>query len=148
MPSSPSVQGWEAPTSDLNVGLLTACHGCAVSFETLYPASQHERCPFRTSPAAFIRPWDCYLLELPDFAEPPEPEELHDFAEDAQSNCETPPESPSYDLPRESFEAQVSADSESHSRALRLIVRLGQPFHAFLIRPSTHTRTTQDLHSQ
>ena len=70
------------------------------------------------------------------------------FAEDVQSNCETPPESPSYDLPRESFEEQVSADSESHSRALRLIVRLGQPFHAFLIRPSTHTRTTQDLHSQ
>src|SRR6267154_4885856 len=31
------------------------------------------------------------------------------------------------------------ADSESHSRALQLIVCLGQPFHAFLIRPSTHS---------
>src|SRR6267154_6914755 len=49
-----------------------------------------------------VRPWDHYLLELPDFTEPPEPEQLYDFAEDAQSNCETPPKSPSYDLPRES----------------------------------------------
>jgi len=40
------------------------------------------------------------------------------------------PESPSYDLPRESFGEQASVDSESHSQ---LIVCLGQPFHTFLL---------------
>jgi len=56
-------------------------------------------------------------------------------------------ESPSYDLPRESFGEQASADSESHLRALGLIVRLGQPFHAFLLaqqRGGEYTRVASD----
>src|SRR6267154_2461687 len=39
-----------------------------------------------------VLPWDRHFLELPDFAEPPESEQLLDFADDAQSNHETPPQ--------------------------------------------------------
>jgi len=80
-----------------------------------------------------VRPWDRYLLELPDFAEPSEPEQLLDFSDDEESNCETPPESPLRDLPGGSFGEEGPADSESLSRPLRLVVRLGQPFRALLL---------------
>ncbi|KAG1898553.1 uncharacterized protein F5891DRAFT_1042457 [Suillus fuscotomentosus] len=61
-----------------------------------------------------VRPWSRNLLEL------------YDSADDAHSvELETMPKSPSHD----SLPAQTEPIySESHSRALRLIVRLGQPF--------------------
>ncbi|KAG1719759.1 heterokaryon incompatibility protein-domain-containing protein [Suillus lakei] len=62
-----------------------------------------------------VRPWDRRLLELPD------------FSDDADSlGGRSEPESFS-SSPREEELA------ESHSRALRLIARLGQPFGAFLL---------------
>jgi len=69
-----------------------------------------------------VRPWDRSLLELPD------------FADDTQSvDDSTLPESPSRDSLGE-FPAEYGPyDSESHSRGLRLIVHLGQPFAAFLL---------------
>ena len=60
-----------------------------------------------------VRPWNRDLLELPD------------FADDAQRvEGEALPESPG---------EQEPVDSEFHSRALRLMVRLAQPFGAFLL---------------
>ena len=68
-----------------------------------------------------VRPWDRSLLELPD------------FADDTQSVDSTLPGSPSRDSLIE-FPAEYGPyDSESHSRGLRLIVYLGQPFAAFLL---------------
>ncbi|KAG1793101.1 uncharacterized protein HD556DRAFT_1527625 [Suillus plorans] len=66
-----------------------------------------------------VRPWSRDLLEL------------YDSADDAHSVVlETMPKSPSHD----SLPAQTEPIySESHSRALRLIVRLGQPFSALLL---------------
>ncbi|KAG1818216.1 heterokaryon incompatibility protein-domain-containing protein [Suillus subaureus] len=71
-----------------------------------------------------VHPWDRRLLELPDIADDaeclgdrPQPESLLD---DSDSISDSP------------GEAEL-ADSESYSRALRLIVRLGQPFGAFLL---------------
>ncbi|KAG2361368.1 heterokaryon incompatibility protein-domain-containing protein [Suillus spraguei] len=67
-----------------------------------------------------VRPWDPHLLELPD------------LADNAMDNWSV----------RESMFQDVLSifsgetgpiDSQSHSRALRLIVRLGQPFDAFLL---------------
>jgi hypothetical protein len=69
-----------------------------------------------------VRPWDRSLLELPD------------FADDTQSvdDCTLP-----WSLSRNSLvglpTGYGSDDSETHLRALRLIVRLGQPFAAFLL---------------
>ncbi|KAG0692334.1 hypothetical protein DFH29DRAFT_1073796 [Suillus ampliporus] len=94
-----------------------------------------------------VRPWNRYLLKLPDFAEP------LDFGDDTQSEDDywSVPESPSCDLPgrlpgeyRVDSESpsqdllgrlpgEYGVDSESHLRALQLIVRLGQPFSAFLL---------------
>ncbi|KAG1723401.1 hypothetical protein EDB19DRAFT_1952909 [Suillus lakei] len=72
----------------------------------------------------FVRPWDRRLLELPDFADDAEssggwsePESLLDDSDESVG-----------DSPGE----EVLGDSESHSRGLRLIVRLGQPFAAFV----------------
>jgi hypothetical protein len=72
-----------------------------------------------------VLPWDRRLLELPDFANDaeslrdwPQPESLLDELDESVS-----------DWCRE----EEFADSESYSRALRLIVRLGQPFGAFLL---------------
>ncbi|KAG2339547.1 hypothetical protein BDR05DRAFT_991937 [Suillus weaverae] len=67
-----------------------------------------------------VRPWNRCLLGLPDFAE------LHDFGDNTQSEDED------RTMPGSSVE-QEPVDSESHSRALRLIARLGQPFSAFLL---------------
>jgi hypothetical protein len=66
-----------------------------------------------------IRPWDRDDLELPDFAD--ELPGLDDW-----------PESPSDDLPLWPARYHEVVNSESH-RALRLIVRLGQPFGALLL---------------
>ncbi|KAG2117648.1 hypothetical protein BD769DRAFT_1777979 [Suillus cothurnatus] len=72
-----------------------------------------------------VLPWDRRLLELPDFADDveslgdwPQPESLLDDSDESVGD---------------SFGEEELADSESYSRALRLIVRLGQPFGAFLL---------------
>jgi len=71
-----------------------------------------------------VRPWNRDLLELPDFSDDPEDEE-----------GPSAPRSPLHSsVGRNSGENEaVDVDSESHSQALRLIVRLGQPFGAFLL---------------
>jgi len=82
-----------------------------------------------------VRPWDRDLLELPDFAElfglagPP------DIADHTQSDESywSAPESPLQDSPGKFLEAEEPVALESSERALRLIVRLGQPFSAFLL---------------
>ncbi|KAG0709236.1 hypothetical protein DFH29DRAFT_1074959 [Suillus ampliporus] len=63
-----------------------------------------------------VRPWDRRLLELPDFAECSEPESPLDDK-----------------FPGGSPEEEELADSESHSRALQLMVRLGLPFGSLLL---------------
>ncbi|KAG2339145.1 hypothetical protein BDR05DRAFT_968226, partial [Suillus weaverae] len=60
-----------------------------------------------------IRPWDRRLLELPDYAD--DAESVDDFTLHGSHGGEGP------------------VDSESSERAMRLIVRLGQPFSAFLL---------------
>ncbi|KIK36811.1 hypothetical protein CY34DRAFT_93756, partial [Suillus luteus UH-Slu-Lm8-n1] len=70
-----------------------------------------------------VRPWDCRLFELPDFAEQPA------FDDDAVNLSD--PGSPldhSHDSAKQEW-----IDSECRSRALRLIARLRQPFSAFLL---------------
>ncbi|KAG1837680.1 hypothetical protein C8R48DRAFT_743383 [Suillus tomentosus] len=71
-----------------------------------------------------VRPWDRSLLELPDFTD------LQDDSEN-EGDYWTPPSSPSDDSPSHSVVKQEVDDLES--RALRLVVRLGQPFGAFLL---------------
>jgi hypothetical protein len=60
-----------------------------------------------------VRPWDHRLLELPDYAD--DMKSLDSFALFGSPGGQGP------------------VDSESHERAMRLIVRLGQPFSAFLL---------------
>ncbi|KAG0693951.1 hypothetical protein DFH29DRAFT_1073075 [Suillus ampliporus] len=86
----------------------------------------------RTRPARqtffLVRPWDRRLLEQPDIAELPA------FADDAESLGDwSEPESPLDDSPGGSPVEQELGDPESHTRALRLMVRLGQQFGAFLL---------------
>jgi hypothetical protein len=74
-----------------------------------------------------IRPWNRHDLGLPDFAEP-------DSADDAQSVDDWPePGSPLDESVGSSLVDSRLADSEAHSRELRLVVRLGQPFGALLL---------------
>ncbi|KAG2337084.1 hypothetical protein BDR05DRAFT_970607 [Suillus weaverae] len=82
-----------------------------------------------------VRPWNRYLLELPDFAEPSGLAELPDDADDTQSEDDywSAPGSPLQDSPGGFPEAQESVDSELSDRALRLTARLTQPFGAFLL---------------
>ncbi|KAG2365623.1 hypothetical protein BDR07DRAFT_624150 [Suillus spraguei] len=82
-----------------------------------------------------VRPWNRYLLELPDFAEPSSSAELPDVADDTDNEEDywSLPGSPLQDLPDEFPEAQESVDSELIDRALRLTARLEQPFGAFLL---------------
>lgn len=70
-----------------------------------------------------VRPWDRQVLELPDSADDTQSED--DDWVDA--------ESPLHDSPGLSLEDYELNNSESHSQVLRLIVRLGQPFTAFLL---------------
>ncbi|KAG1738271.1 heterokaryon incompatibility protein-domain-containing protein [Suillus lakei] len=72
-----------------------------------------------------VRPWDRRLLELPDFAD--DAESLGGWSE-PESLLDDSDESDGDSLGKEEL-----ADSESHSRGLRLIVRLGQPFAVFLL---------------
>jgi hypothetical protein len=78
-----------------------------------------------------VRPWDRNLLELYDSAKP------FNLADDTQSimseDYQTPPTSPVCDSSDMHPGEHAPIDSESDSRALRLIVGLGQPFGAFLL---------------
>jgi hypothetical protein len=76
-----------------------------------------------------VRPWDHSLLELPDHADL---SSLSD-SESEEDLSDSPPASPLHDSPVGSLGENSPVDSESYSRALRLIVRLGQPFGAFLL---------------
>ncbi|KAG0699935.1 heterokaryon incompatibility protein-domain-containing protein [Suillus ampliporus] len=69
-----------------------------------------------------VRPWNRYDLELPDLAD--KTESMDDRSES---------ESPSDDSLSRSSRDNEPVDSESYSRALRLLVRLGQPFGALLL---------------
>ncbi|KAG1786336.1 uncharacterized protein HD556DRAFT_1449839 [Suillus plorans] len=83
-----------------------------------------------------VRPWDRDLLELPDFAELLGlAARLPDIGDDTQSEESywSAPGSPLQDSPGGSLEAEKPVDLESGERALRLIVRLGQRFSAFLL---------------
>ncbi|KAG1898629.1 uncharacterized protein F5891DRAFT_1174116 [Suillus fuscotomentosus] len=68
-----------------------------------------------------VRPWDRSLLELPD---------LQDDTE-SEGDDWVPLSSPSDSSPSHSVVDQEVNDLDS--RALRLVVRLGQPFGAFLL---------------
>jgi hypothetical protein len=65
-----------------------------------------------------VRPWSRDLLEL------------HDTVDQMQSMDRPVPETPLHQLPAAQNEPVYS---DSNSRALRLLVRLGQPFSAFLL---------------
>jgi hypothetical protein len=79
-----------------------------------------------------VRPWDRSILELSNLAEPPEFVEPSDFGHDTESKEDygTVPSS-SDDWPSGLPVKQDVFDLES--RVLRLLVRLGQPFSAFLL---------------
>ncbi|KAG1789544.1 uncharacterized protein HD556DRAFT_777664 [Suillus plorans] len=105
-----------------------------------------------------VYPWNRRLLKLPDFAEPSDiwdstqseesfeddMQSEEDCWEDTQSDKDcwddteseegfwSAPQSPSHDLPVKLPE-ECWTESESHLQALQLIVRLGQPFGAFLL---------------
>jgi hypothetical protein len=82
-----------------------------------------------------VRPWDRSLLELPDFGHDTESEE----------DYYTPPSSPSDDWFSDYPIKEDVVDIES--RALRLLVRLGQSFGAFLLaqqRSGEYKRITSD----
>ncbi|KAG2367065.1 hypothetical protein BDR07DRAFT_1394125 [Suillus spraguei] len=78
-----------------------------------------------------VRPWDRYLLGVPDFAEQP------DFTDDTESTGDWSEagspvgDSQPYDL--SGFPGGSPVEEEPISRALRFMVRLGQPFDAFLL---------------
>jgi hypothetical protein len=74
-----------------------------------------------------VRPWDRSLLELRNLADP------SDSSDTESEEDWSPSASPSDDSPVGSLGEHGLVDSESYSRALRLIVRLSQPFGAFLL---------------
>ncbi|KAG0704705.1 hypothetical protein DFH29DRAFT_1067888 [Suillus ampliporus] len=69
-----------------------------------------------------VRPWNRNLLEMSDVVDDTESEEYRSAVG-----------SPAHDSFSESSEENEPVHSESHSRALQLVVRLGQPFGAFLL---------------
>jgi hypothetical protein len=75
-----------------------------------------------------VRPWDDSLLELPDHADLPD---LSDSESEEYLSESSPPASPLHELPVQSLGANSPVDS--HSRELRLIAHLGEPFSAFLL---------------
>ncbi|KAG1856789.1 hypothetical protein F4604DRAFT_1906577 [Suillus subluteus] len=96
---------------------------CDLLITTKEPIVQFSRTWHTQQTFVLVRPWDRYLLELPDFAH---------LLDDMESETYwTPPPSPSDDSPSRSLVKQEVVDLES--RALQLLVRLGQPFGAFLL---------------
>ncbi|KAG2339395.1 hypothetical protein BDR05DRAFT_967930, partial [Suillus weaverae] len=98
--------------------LLITTEGTLVQFWPVRPTEQTF---------LLVRPWDRSLLELPDFVEP------SDVGNDTESEDDygTPPSSPSDNWSSGSLVKHEVVDLGS--RALRLLVRLGQPFSAFLL---------------
>jgi hypothetical protein len=94
---------YEVKTDGLN-DLLITTEEKLIQFSRARPTRQEF---------LLVRPWDRSLLELPDFAD-----NTHGVEDWSR------PESPAGYGP---------VASDSHSRALRLIFRLGQPFSAFLL---------------
>jgi hypothetical protein len=81
-----------------------------------------------------VRPWNRYLLELPDFVESSGLVELPDLDEtESEEGYWSAPGSPLQHSSSEFPEAQESVDPELSDRALRLAVHLGQPFNTFLL---------------
>ncbi|KAG2353052.1 hypothetical protein BDR07DRAFT_1465904 [Suillus spraguei] len=78
-----------------------------------------------------IRPWDRYLLGVPDFADQP------DFPDDTESIGDSSElESPIDDSETDDSDASPGGspvEEEPGSRGLQLMVRLAQPFDAFLL---------------
>jgi len=74
-----------------------------------------------------VRPWDRSLLEPPDL------EDLRDVSDTENIEDWSPPVSPLHDSPVVSLGEDGPFGSGSYSRALQLIVRLGQPFGALLL---------------
>ncbi|KAG2365167.1 hypothetical protein BDR07DRAFT_698407 [Suillus spraguei] len=78
-----------------------------------------------------IRPWDRYLLGVPDFADQP------DFSDDTESIGDLSElESPIDDSETDDSDASPGGspvEEEPGSRGLQLMVRLAQPFDAFLL---------------
>jgi len=68
-----------------------------------------------------VRPWNRHLLEMPDFVED---QSVEASSSRGSVTCDAPDESPG---------GTEQVDMEAQSRALRLLVRLGQPFGAFLL---------------
>jgi hypothetical protein len=77
-----------------------------------------------------VRPWDRSLLELPDFVEFVEPSDFGDNAE-SEEDYGISSSSRSHDWSGDYPRNQEVVDQEL--RAFRLLVRLGQPFSAFLL---------------
>jgi hypothetical protein len=94
---------------------------------TKEPIVQSSRTRSAQQTFVLVRPCDRSLLELPDFTD------LPDVEDDTESEGDywTPPSSPSDDSPGRSLLKQEVVDLES--RALELLVRLGQPFSSFLL---------------
>lgn len=84
-----------------------------------------------------VRPWDPYLLELPDFAD--NRQDMDNWSVRGSMLYDT----------MSMFSGETGPiDSQLHPRALRLIVRLGQPFGAFLLarqRGGEYKRIASDL---
>jgi hypothetical protein len=71
-----------------------------------------------------VRPWDRRLLQLPEFTDNGDSESLGDWSK---------PGSPLHHSHGDYTVKEELADSEFLSPALRLIIRLGQPFSAILL---------------
>ncbi|KAG2153472.1 uncharacterized protein EDB93DRAFT_1248737 [Suillus bovinus] len=82
-----------------------------------------------------VRPWNRFLLGLPDFAEQSGMAELPDIVDDTQSEDDywSAPGSPLQNSSGGFPGAQELVDPELSDRALQLAARLGQPFGAFLL---------------
>ncbi|KAG0701868.1 hypothetical protein DFH29DRAFT_1049324, partial [Suillus ampliporus] len=111
-------QGKEThPTYEVNADGLQD-----ISITTEDNLIQFSRASSSRQPFLLVRPWNRYDIELPDSSD--ETQRMDDWPE---------PESPSDDRLIWSPVDNEPADSESHSRQLRLLVRLGQPFGALLL---------------
>ncbi|KAG0703056.1 hypothetical protein DFH29DRAFT_998842 [Suillus ampliporus] len=87
-------------------------HDLRITTEDKLPQFWPPRSTFKTF--LLVRPWDRHLLELPESADDTESVEDHDSVGGFPGERER-------------------VDLDSHSRALRLIVRLGQKFSALLL---------------
>jgi len=90
-----------------------------------------------------VRPWHRSLLDLPDFTNATN---FHNPCDTERVEDLSPPVSLSHDSPSGSHGQIGPVDSQSQSRALRLIVRLGQPFSAFLLAQQRGGKDMTSIH--